>query len=232
MDPTILAALAAAARATGADPALLLALAWKESRFDPKARNSGSSARGLMQFTRATWLEVVRDFGPRHGLARHAAALSTNPRDGSITTRDRRLLAEILALRDDPRLSAVMAAERITHERPGLAQALGRPAAAADLYVVHLLGPAGARNFLATLRQAPSRSAAGVVGRDSAGPNGGVFLAPGSGRAFSLREVYAAIEDLLAEQRKTRATLLAALDPALTGDAAGSTGPVELAEAR
>ena len=70
-----------------------------------------------MQFTDATWLEAVRDFGPRHGLARHAAPLSTDRRDGTISARDPRHLARILKLRDDPRLSAVMAAMAPTPRR-------------------------------------------------------------------------------------------------------------------
>jgi soluble lytic murein transglycosylase-like protein len=73
---SILLALQRAEAATGANPALLLAIARRESGFDPAARNHRSSARGLMQFTSATWLEVVRDFGQRHGLAQHAVALS------------------------------------------------------------------------------------------------------------------------------------------------------------
>jgi soluble lytic murein transglycosylase-like protein len=41
-------AIGRAARATGVDPVLLVALAWQESRFDVRARNPRSSARGLM----------------------------------------------------------------------------------------------------------------------------------------------------------------------------------------
>jgi Transglycosylase SLT domain len=241
VSPAVSRALDRAARATGADPALLLAMAWKESRFDPAARNPLSSARGLMQFTRATWLEAVRDFGPRHGLAGHAALLSTDPRDGAISARDPRHLARILKLRDDPRLSAVMAAERIAGERGGLERALGRAAAPADLYLVHLLGPAGARRFLAELRRAPSRPALEAVGQDSVGANQGVFVARGDGsggRALSLAEVYAAVEGSVAEQRTARAGLLS--EPAVAS-AAGATArrdarsgarPMEVAEAR
>jgi hypothetical protein len=234
--PTVMRALSGAARATGADPALLLAMAWKESRFDPAARNPLSSARGLMQFTDATWLEAVRDFGPRRGLARHAALLSTDPRDGTISARDPRRLARVLKLRDDPRLSALMAAERIGRERDGLERALGRAAAPADLYAVHLLGPAGARRFLAELWRAPSRPALEAVGRDSVGANRGVFLARGNGRPLSLAEVHAAMADAVEEQRAARAGLLPELDvrPAPSASRRGGPGAgwVEVAEAR
>jgi hypothetical protein len=236
--PAVVRALRGAARATGADPALLLALAWKESRFDPAARNPLSSARGLMQFTEATWLEMVRDFGPRHGLARHAAQLATDPRTGTVSARDPRRLARILELRGDPRLSALMAAERIAREREGLERALGRAAAPADLYAVHLLGPAGARRFLAELRRAPSRPALEAVGRDGVAANRGVFLARGrdggNGRTLSLAEVHAAMAGAVEEQRAARAGLLAQLSTAPATARSGGRGAnwVEVAEAR
>jgi hypothetical protein len=231
--PAVMRALGGAARATGADPALLLAMAWKESRFDPAARNPLSSARGLMQFTRGTWLEAVRDFGPRHGLARHAALLSTDHRDGTISARDPRHLARLLELRDDPRLSALMAAERIAREREGLERALGRAAGPADLYAVHLLGPAGARRFLAELRRSPSRPALDAVGRDSVGANQGVFLARGTGRPLSLAEVHAAFGSVVEEQRTGRAGLLGGLAAPSAARTGHREAPwVEVAEAR
>ncbi|WP_176849556.1 transglycosylase SLT domain-containing protein [Belnapia rosea] len=198
--PSVAAALAAATRSTGTDPVLLRAIAWQESRFSHRAGNRQSTARGLMQFTEATWLEVVRDFGPRHGMAREAALLSTNPRTGAITTRHPRDLRAILARRFDPRLSAIMAAERLAAEQAGLQAMLGRPAGPAELYVTHLLGPAGARRFLAELNRAPARPALEAVGSDSIAANRGVFFERGTGRMLSLAEVHAGVGRLLAEQ--------------------------------
>jgi hypothetical protein len=201
---------------------------------DPAARNPLSSARGLMQFTRGTWLEAVRDFGPRHGLARHAALLSTGPRDGTVSARDPRHLARVLELRDDPRLSAIMAAERVSNERPGLEHALGRAAAPADLHAVHLLGPAGARRFLAELHRTPSRPALETVGQDSVGANRGVFVARGgTGRPLSLAEVYAALRSGVEEQRAARGGRLAApAGPSTPNTSRYGASWVEMAEAR
>ena len=139
----------------------------------------------------------------------------------------------MLKLRDDPRLSALMAAERIGSERDGLERALGRAAAPADLYLVHLLGPAGARRFLSELRRAPSRPALDAVGEDSVGVNQGVFLARGTGRPLSLAEVHAAFGSVVEEQRTARVGLLGGL----TAPSAARTGHrgahwVEVAEAR
>jgi hypothetical protein len=199
--PVVAAALASATRSTGADPVLLRAIAWQESRFSHRAGNRQSSARGLMQFTEATWLEVVRDFGARHGLARQAASLSTDARTGAITSKRPRDLRYILSLRFNPRLSAIMAAERLAAERAALEAVLGRPAGATEFYLTHLLGPAGARRFLAELDRAPARPAAEAVGADSLAANRGVFYERGTGRALSLAEVQAAVARMLAQQR-------------------------------
>ncbi|MBL6456259.1 transglycosylase SLT domain-containing protein [Belnapia sp. T6] len=208
--PTVAAALHGASRVTGTDSTLLRAIAWQESRFGHRARNSASSARGLMQFTVATWLEVVRDFGPRHGLAREAASLSTDPQTGAITTKRPRDLRYILALRDNPRLSAVMAAERLAQEQAALQAMLGRPAGPTELYATHMLGPFGARRFLTELDRAPGRPAADVLGADSIAANPGVFLERGSGRRLSLAEVHAGFGRMLAEQREPAPLTLAA----------------------
>ena len=189
----VLSALQRAEAATGADPTLLLAIARRESGFDPAARNHRSSARGLMQFTSATWLEVVRDFGHRHGLGQEAVALSTAPR-GRVPP-NARLVAAVLRLRDDPQLAAMMTAERLATWRRPLEQALGRQVTPTDLYFVHLLGPAGAQRFLFELARAPGQRAMSVVG-GAAGANRGLFVR--DGRALSLAEVHRDVAGSLA----------------------------------
>jgi hypothetical protein len=175
---TVRVALEHAAHATGLNGGVLQRIAERESRLNPAARSRSSSATGLMQFTRDTWLEAVRDFGPRHGLASEAAALTTD-RDGRIEARDPRTLRRILLLRENARYSAVLAAERLRAARPGLEQTLGREATPTDLYLVHLLGSTGARRFLAALRETPQRSSLTVLG-EPARANPGVFERQGA----------------------------------------------------
>ena len=219
----VVSALDGAIRSTGIDPALLAALAWQESRFDPRARNRRSTARGLMQFTEATWLEAVRDHGPQHGLRYEAAVLSTDPASGSITTRQPRTRSRILELRDNPRYAAALAAARISRARIALQQALGRPAGPADLYFVHLLGPAGAQRFLAALDRTPGKPAAEYIAADSVAMNREVFVERGSGRPLTLAEVHAWVARSIAGQRELHAPLFTALDaPAI----------IEVADAR
>ncbi|MBL6082493.1 transglycosylase SLT domain-containing protein [Belnapia sp. T18] len=181
----VFAALQRAETATGADAGLLFAIARRESGFQAGAYSRSSSARGLMQFTSATWIEVVRDYGSQHGLAHHAAVLASVPR-GSLPA-NRRLVTEVLRLRDNPHLASALAAERLEGWRGALEQTLGRKASGTDLYLVHLLGPAGARRFLAELARAPSQPAGAVVGT-AARANRSIFVR--DGRALSLSEVY------------------------------------------
>jgi hypothetical protein len=198
-------ALQHAAQTTGLNANVLRRIAERESRLDPSAGNPLSSARGLMQFTRDTWLEVVRDFGPQHGLGQHAAALTTD-RNGNIGARNARDLQGILRLREDPHLSALLAAERLKKARPALEHSTGRSASPADLYLVHLLGPTGARQFLAAVRETPSRSSVAVVG-DTAKPNPGIFER--RGRALPVGKVY----EEVAEMFEPGATTVAVQEP-------------------
>ena len=199
-------ALLEAARVTGLRGEVLQRIAERESRLDPMARSGSSSATGLMQFTRDTWLEVVRDFGERHGLVNEAAALQTD-RDGRITAQDPQALHRILSLRENARYSAILAAERLRAARPGLETTLGRAATPADLYLIHLLGPTGSRRFLAALRDNPQQTSVALLG-DRAVTNPAIFQH--NGQSLSLVHVYAALGRMfegpieVAELRRTQ----------------------------
>ena len=52
----------------GVDENLLLNIAWNESRFNPNAKSSKSSAKGLFQITNPTWKDLVKNFGSTHGI--------------------------------------------------------------------------------------------------------------------------------------------------------------------
>jgi hypothetical protein len=208
-------ALQRAAQATGLNSGVLRRIADRESRLDPTAGNPASSARGLMQFTQDTWLEVVRDFGPRHGLGRQADALMTD-RNGNIGARNWRELQGILRLRDDPHLSAVLAAERLRKARPALEDSLGRAASPADLYLVHLLGPTGARQFLAALRETPSRSSVDVVG-NATKPNPGLFER--RGRALPVSKVYEEVAEMFEPGVTTTASATQEVGAIIVADA-------------
>lgn len=136
---------AAAARA-GLDPAGLAALlaaeaATRNGRWDPQARNGRTSAAGLAQFLKATWVELAT----RPGTWLHAEALAR----GLVTAAGRVLDEEqLLAMRLEPTAAIMSAADYAranlaTLERAGIVPA-GADEAARLVYLAHHEGAAGA----------------------------------------------------------------------------------------
>src|SRR5688500_1485922 len=105
----IRAAIQQAAATTGVPFNYLVAQAEQESGFKADARASGSSAAGLYQFIESTWLRMVHDHGDKHGIGDAARAITAT--ESGLRVSDPATRARILALRDDPKLSAAMAAE-------------------------------------------------------------------------------------------------------------------------
>jgi len=177
-DPaSVRAAIARASQATGVDFSYLLAQAKLESGLNPGARAPTSSAAGLYQFTRSTWLRTLDRHGAEHGLDGAAGAIESG-RVADPSTR-----SQLLALRYDPDASAMMAAELASDNRAELSGALGREPDAAELYMGHFLGTAGATTFLTALASDPERSAASVLPQ-AAAANRAIFYGPGGARSL------------------------------------------------
>src|SRR5882757_1730013 len=105
----VVAALQKAAAATGSDFHYLLGTAMRESSLKPNAQSSSSSATGLFQFIDQTWLGLVKEHGAQHGLGNFADAI-TKQADGRYRA-DTDAKENILALRKDPEVCALMAGE-------------------------------------------------------------------------------------------------------------------------
>jgi len=146
-----------AANETGVDPVYMMALADKESSFSTTVKASTSSAEGLFQFLSGTWLELIRTYGARHGLADEAAAVTG--RGGAITIADSAVRARVLGLRQDPYVAALMAGELINRDRGRIEQRIGRDLTTAELYFAHFLGTASAGRFLALSAEKPGQVA-------------------------------------------------------------------------
>ena len=174
--PDVQGAIARAARATGVDFNYLLAQAKLESSLDPAARAATSSAAGLYQFTRGTWLETLDRHGANHGLDWASSAIDRGRID------DPALRQQVLAMRFDPDLSARMAAELANDNRAALLPVLGREPDAAELYLAHFLGSAGATRFLTALSADPGQSAAGLL-PEAAAANRTIFYADNQPRS-------------------------------------------------
>lgn len=169
-DPELVNGIRRASRAAGVDFGYLMAQAARESGFRPDAKARTSSATGLFQFVEATWLDLVKRHGSAHGIAVDAPD------------------AELLALREDPALSAAMAAEYARGNKARLEAALGREAGRAELALAHFLGPGGAIRFLEALAANAGTEAAGLL-PEAAAANRSVFYGRG-GTARSLGEIW------------------------------------------
>jgi len=191
----------------------LLATAQRESALDPAAKARTSSATGLFQFIEQTWLGLVKGEGPKLGLDRYAQAIATRP-DGSHAVSDPALRQDILRLREDPKVSAVMAGALTQRNRDLLAAEVGREPTAGDLYVAHFLGARGAAYLIRMAQTSPTRPAAEGF-PDAAAANRAIFF-DRSGRARGAGEVYAA---LVASHRAVGQGVAA------RGEAAAASGP-------
>lgn len=189
----IVGAVEVASARTGSDPVFMLALADKESSLRPGVGASTSSAEGLYQFIEQTWLQVVYQFGPDHGLADEAAAI-TKSADGRYRVEGEETRAAILALRRDPLISGLMAGEMLRRDRNRLEEALGRRLAPHEIYIAHFLGPAGAERFLTLKDEAPTTKASAEFAA-AARANRAIFFARGKPRTIA--EVDAAFETMI-----------------------------------
>lgn len=171
------AAIARAAQATGVDFQYLMAQARIESSLDAGAHAATSSAAGLFQFTKGTWLDTLDRHGSDHGMAWVRQVIA----GGGLADPGTR--AGIMDLRYDADLSALMAAELASDNRAELTSRLGREPDATELYLAHFLGAAGAGQFLAALATDPARSAAALLPA-AAAANRGIFYEGGSPRSL------------------------------------------------
>lgn len=171
-------AIARAAEATGVDFSYLLAQARLESGLDPSARAPTSSAAGLYQFTKGTWLATLDRHGAEHGLGWADDAIA----NGRVT--DPAMRAQVMALRFDPDASARMAAELARDNSAALSGVLGRAPDHAELYLAHFLGSGGAAKFLSALAADPGQSAASLLPA-AAGANRAIFYDHGSPRSVA-----------------------------------------------
>ena len=176
-----------AARATGTDFQYLVATAQVESKLNPNAAVSTSSAKGLFQFIDQTWLTTVKEQGAALGYGRFANAISRAP-SGQYVVTDPRLNDQIMNLRFDPSANAMMAGAFTKANAAKLESRLGRPPSGGERYVAHFLGSAGASRLIGLAEARPSTRAADVFpGAAQANPS--IFFDK-SGQARSAADVY------------------------------------------
>lgn len=176
-----------AAQATGAGFDYLVKTAMRESSMDPAAKAKTSSAAGMFQFVEQTWFEMIKQAGPKYGLDAEAAAI-TQSGNGRYAVADPRAKAQILALRHDPEISALMAGEFTGRNNALMTSALRRPPSEGELYAAHFLGAQGAIDLIRLASAAPDAKAASQF-PEAASANRSIFYS--GGKALGAADVLA-----------------------------------------
>lgn len=202
IQPTIASALQSASQRTGVDFDYLLKTAMRESSLDCQAKSSTSTACGLFQFTEQSWLGTMKKHGAALGLGKEAAAIEQNGNRYRVANAAQR--AEILALRNDPHVAALMAGAYTQDSASALENRLGRSAGEGELYVAHFLGAGGAAKLITAAEEAPT-TRADLLFPAAAGANKSIFYKKG-GEPRSVQEVY---QNLVAKHEGTDATRIA-----------------------
>ncbi len=187
-------AIQLASSKTGVDFDYLLGQAKIESGLNARARSGTSSATGLYQFVEQSWLAVVKKHGAEHGLGWAADSIGQTA-GGRFSVSDGATRSAILALRNDPDVASLMAAEHASDNKSALEGSLGRDANGTDLYMAHFLGIGGARKFLSAMANNPGASAASLFPQ-AAGANRSIFYAS-NGQPRSLSAIYQRFSDKL-----------------------------------
>jgi hypothetical protein len=164
----------------------LLQTAIRESSLNPNAKAATSSATGLFQFIDSTWLQVLKQEGPRLGYQAYADAIQVGA-DGDYTVPDKALRKEILKLREEPQVAADLAAAFTRSNGEYLSSRFGRMPSPGELYIAHFMGAQGAGAFFDAGLENPDQSAAKLFPRQ-AKANPTIFY--DNGHARTIREVY------------------------------------------
>jgi hypothetical protein len=181
-------ALRAASVQSGTSFDYLLKTAMRESGLNAGATARTSSATGLFQFIEQTWLELMKEEGPRLGLGAQAAQIEERT-DGTYHVADPAARREILALRKDPQIASAMAGEFTRRNTEYLTAALGRAPTEGELYIAHFLGAGGATRLIRTAAENPNASAADLFPAQAASNR--VIFYKRSGAERTVANVYA-----------------------------------------
>jgi hypothetical protein len=191
IDPAIVRHIKQASQSSSTDFGLLMAQAKQESGFKPDAKAATGSASGLFQFVGSTWLDMMHRFGAKYGAGDLAQQITVDSA-GKASVVDPDTRARILALRNDPQLSASLAGEYAKLNKTEVERALGHPIGRADLYMAHFLGAGGATTFLKALATKGNTAAADLL-PDAAAANPGIFYDSTTGQKRSVAQIYGSL---------------------------------------
>jgi hypothetical protein len=197
VDRTTLSGLKSASAKSGVSFQYLLAKAAQESSLKADAQADTSSAAGLFQFTKGTWLDMMKRYGAQYGYGDMAKKISTGA-GGKSQVQDTASETQILALRENPEASALMAAQYARDNAASLHETLGRGVDAPDLYLAHFLGATGAGLLLGADKTDPDKAAASLMPAAAKANRNVFFAADGTPRTAS--EVVKLVRDRFSAQ--------------------------------
>ncbi len=221
--PQIAAALKQASARTGTDFNYLLKTAMRESSLDCSAKSSTSSACGLFQFTQQTWLGTMKKNGAELGLGQYADKISQDSK-GRYVVADPAARKAILAQRNDPTTSALMAGALTNESREALEGKLGRSVNGGELYIAHFLGAGGASKLISSAEEAPG-ARADMLFPAAAAANKSIFYSR-DGQPRTVAEVY---NNLVAKHQGASSAPRFEIAPQpVLDDVAGAASPLAL----
>ena len=183
-------AFQSASSSTGTSFEYLVKTAARESSFNPSAKARTSSATGLFQFIESTWLETMKEAGPKHGLEKYSDQI-LQTKSGKYYVKDAQVKREILDLRKDPEISSMMAGALTQKNAAYLERKIGREPTDGELYMAHFLGAHGASRLIDATNANPDMRADKMFSAQ-ARANKPIFF-HGNGKARSMQEVYEVI---------------------------------------
>lgn len=183
-------AFQSASTSTGTSFDYLVKTAARESSFNPTAKAKTSSATGLFQFIESTWLETMKQAGPKHGLEKYSDHIQQT-KSGKYYVKDSAMRKEILELRKDVEISSKMAGAYTQKNAQYLERKIGREPTDGELYMAHFLGAGGASRLIDSTRANPDMRADKVFSAQ-ARANKAIFYHR-NGKARSMQEVYEVI---------------------------------------
>jgi hypothetical protein len=153
----------------------------RESAFNPYAKARRSSAAGLFQFIDQTWLATIHRHGHKYGLSSLAKTISINSRGQAVVV-NIALRREILALRYDADLAALLGAELVKDYSEALRNHLGREPTQGEIYLATFMGAGGAVRLLEASAHTPALPADRLFPA-AAAANPTIFYAKGRARS-------------------------------------------------
>ncbi len=156
-----------AARKTGVPYENLMALAAKESGFDPNAGQS-HAAKGLFQFIPGTFQTMYSRYGPNGSVVKNPGT------QNSVF---------------HPCTNALFAAYYYKENVKEL-QSAGLSSGVTDVYFCHLLGTSGGKKFLRAKKSQPNALSNGVISGSAFSGNSAYFVKKGTGQVRTVTEAY------------------------------------------